>query len=107
MVQLWAAVMPAGLLSKTTHWLGGRPSLMEADRNLWLMVSIPSSAVTKAWKKWLSCSRSRTRLIVTLHATSRSEPMLTMASHIQGIVAHAAIAVTIVGELCKSLIGTK
>ena len=34
MVQLWAAVMPDGLLSKTTHWFGGRPSLIDADRNL-------------------------------------------------------------------------
>ena len=50
MVQLWAAVTPDGELSKTTHLLGGRPSFRAAERKHWAGVSIPSSAVTCAWK---------------------------------------------------------
>ncbi len=66
MVQLWAAVMPGGPLSNTTHWLGGRASFMDAERKRWLMVSMPSSAVTYAWKYCCSPIRCAACINVTL-----------------------------------------
>ncbi len=60
MVQLCAAATPAGLLSNTTHWFGGRCSLKAADSSDCEMVSVPSSDVTRAAKKCCRSSRAST-----------------------------------------------
>ena len=72
-LQLCAAVTPSGLLSKTTQSLGGRLSLMAADRKRWLVVSIPSSAVTCAAKKCRRPMRSSAAFKLFLQAPNESE----------------------------------
>lgn len=51
---------------KTTHWFGGLPSFIDADKHRWAKVSIPSSKQISDWKKSSKFILDRTVLTTDL-----------------------------------------